>query len=173
MQLYEELLYEIKQLKHKKMSQEDLFQHCFEVACNYKDALNRRVRIYEFGSSEDEIFYFKKIKPLFNAEIEYYVFCYHVVLFKTSNLENDKEELEAYYKRQLNRMDRFRKDNKEFYNYVVAESSCADKAWFTRHNGDEENSLFDRLMGTYLAIQKFEIYISELIGAKTINNNLD
>lgn len=167
MGLYEQMLDEIKLGKRKIMNKEELFQQCFETACNYKDSLNRRVRSYDFESTDDEIFFFKKIKPLFSAEVECYVFCYHVVLFESSEIDNDKEGRDSFYKRQLNRMDRFRRDNKEFYNYVIAESTCADKAWFTRHNGDKENSLFDRLMGTYLAIQKFEVYISGLIGTSS------
>lgn len=43
-----------------------------------------------FTKIADEIFFFKNVKPLFQAEVEFYTYCYHIALVKTREIEADK-----------------------------------------------------------------------------------
>lgn len=162
-QLYEQMIAEINNKKNGITDEEERIQLCFEIAANYREKIKEAVRNYQFTSQEDEIFFFKKVKPLFTSEAEYYTYCYHIVLFKTKSMDGDANELKEFYNRQLQRKEKFRREFLVFYNYVQDESTYADKHWFTRHSHSRDSSLFDGLMGRYLAIEKFETYIKGVI----------
>lgn len=162
-QLYETMIAEIKYCKNNLANEEERIQACFEIAATYKERINEAVRNFTFTSEDDEIFFFKKIKPLFAAEVEYYTYLYHIVLFKTNEMEADKQELNAFYKRQLLRKEKFKNENPEFYEYVHQDCCTADAQWFTRKTQSKDSSLFDGLMGRYLAIEKFELYLKGVI----------
>lgn len=162
-QLYDEMLIKIKACKKNKTDDEERIQTCFEIATAYKEKVNVAVREHEFTNLCDEIFFFKTIKPLFQAEVEFYTYCYHINLFKTKEMETDKQELEDFYKRQLLKREKFRKEQPEFYEYVQEEKTHADECWFTRSFNSKDCSLFDALMGRYRAIEKFEDYLKGII----------
>lgn len=163
LQFYEEMLIEIDECKQEKRCEEERIQNCFEIAGNYKERINEAVRNFNFTNQEDEVFFFKKVKPLFTAEVEYYTYLYHIVLFKTKEMETDKHELEAFYKRQLLKREKLRKEFPAFYEYVQREQTYADAQWFTRHLNTRDCSLFDSLMGRYLAIEKFEEHLKAVM----------
>jgi hypothetical protein len=162
-QLYEQMMAEIKSIKGSIANEEERIQLCFEVASNYKEKIKESVRSYQFSNQADEIFFFKKVKPLFNAEAEYYTYRYHTVLFKTKDPDADANELSDFYKRQLLRKEKFKREFQVFYEYITNEATYADKQWFTRHSHSRDSSLFDGLMGRYLAIEKFETYVRGII----------
>ncbi|NCU06077.1 MAG: hypothetical protein GXC73_19110 [Chitinophagaceae bacterium] len=161
--LVEEMHASIKSIKKKNLSEEDCIQLCFEAATNCKEQVIALVRTYHFRTLDEEIFFFKKIKPVISAEVEYYTYRYHVVLFKTQEAENYEAELKSFYKRQLLRKEKFKNEFEDFCKYVTEDSTYADKEWFTRHSQSKDSSLFDGLMGRYLAIEKFEMYIKGLM----------
>lgn len=161
-QLYEEMLREIN-LRKQNLQEEKCIQRCFEIAGAYKDKVVAKVRDHKFTNLCDEIYFFKHVKPLFHAEVEFYTYCYHIVLFKTKEMEVDKGELRSFYNRQLQRRDKLRKEFPAFYTYVEEGQTYADQQWFTRHSSSKEASLFDSVMGRYMAIAKFEVYLKEVM----------
>jgi hypothetical protein len=165
-QLYEAMLAELKCSKNNKTAEEERIQNCFEIAGAYKDKLNQLVRHHKFLSKEEEVFFFKKIKPLFTAEVEFFTYLYHIELFKTKEIESDNYELEQFYKRQLQKRDKLRKEQPDFYHYVQEGHTSADIQWFTRKCETMDSSLFDGLMGRYLAIEKFELYLKDKMNAR-------
>jgi hypothetical protein len=162
-QLYEMMVAEIKCKKNGTANEEERIQLCFEIASNYKEKIKETVRNHQFNNQTDEIFFFKKVKPLFNAEVEYYTYRYHVVLFKTKEMDVDVNELDEFYKRQLVRKEKFKREFQAFYDYITGGATYADKQWFTRHAHSKDSSLFDGLMGRWLAIEKFETYVKGII----------
>lgn len=162
-QLYDEMLESIKACSKENTTEEERIQTCFEIAGSYKEQINDAVRNHHFTDSADEIFFFKQVKPLFQAEVEFYTYCYHIVLFKTKELEADKKELELFYKRQLVKREKLRKDHPVFYDYVENGKTSADLQWFTRGIKSKDSSMFDHLMGKYLAIEKFELYLKGIM----------
>lgn len=162
-QHYDEMLDEIKACKKEKINEEERIQTCFEIAGNYNEKLKEAVRNHDFEKSADEIYFFKHVKPLFLAEVEFYTYCYHIVLFKTKEIEADKKELENFYKRQLVKKEKLRKEHPVFFEYVKEKKTYADLQWFTRSINSRDSSLFDNLMGKYLAIEKFEDYLKRVM----------
>jgi hypothetical protein len=161
--LYEDMIAKIKECKKEMLHEEERIQACFEIASSYKERLNALVRGHEFANECDEIFFFKKVKPLFHSEVEFYTYCYHIVLFKTKEIEADKYELESFYKRQLQRNEKMRKEFPAFYAYVQEGHTHADAQWFTRHSNTLDCSLYDSLMGRYLALEKFEDHLKRVM----------
>ena len=162
-ELYEQMHEEITACKKGKVQEEERVQACFEIAGLYKEKMIAAVRNHTFESVEDEILFFKQIKPLFHAEVELYTYCYHIILFKTVEVEEDKNELKSFYQRQLLRKEKLKKENPVFYEYVQERNTYADAEWFTRHNNSRDSSLYDALMGKYLAIEKFEDYLRAMV----------
>ncbi len=166
-QLYEEMLAVIEQCKQEKTNEAERIQGCFEIAIDYKAKLMTDVRAYTFEKTTDEVCFFKKIKPLFSAEVEYYTYCYHVLLFRSNYIEPDQTEWEHFMMRQLQRMGKFKKEHQEFYLYVTAQRTDNDLIWFTRDGEGSDKSLCDGLMGTYLALKRYIEFIQMTLKASS------
>ncbi len=160
---YEDLLNDIKLCRRKGMNEQEELESCFEMATNYITQLAKDVSGYQFGSPTDEILFFKTIKPLFTAEAEYFTYCYHAVMFKDSVSEQGRTELEVFYRRQLQRRNKFSRENLAFYEYMIAGSTVNDHCWFKRLEVDPFRCLFDKQLATYVAIQKYELFIQEAL----------
>jgi hypothetical protein len=154
---------ELKQCKKNGLGEEEQIQTCFEIAGEYREMICKAVRCFAFTGKAEEIFFFKQVKPLFTAEVEFYTYVYHLALFRTKKMEQDPRELLAFYKRQLLRKDKLRKENPEFFDYTRDGSTDRDEKWFTRQVPKGDSSIYDTLMGRYLAVEKFERYINDLI----------
>lgn len=161
--LYEEMIAEIKACKQKPLQEEEQIQSCFEIAGTYKERINEAVRGYQFTEKSDEVFFFKKVKPLFTAEVDFFTYLYHIALFKTKEIEADKQELEQFYKRQLLKKEKLQKEYPAFIKYIEEDGNNADLQWFIRQGRSSDSSLFDALMGRYLAIEKFELYLKDIM----------
>jgi len=69
---------DIRAYKARGLDAEKTIQGCFEIATNYRLQLSGEAATYEFDTVADEVLFFKMIKPLYNAEIEFHTYCYHV-----------------------------------------------------------------------------------------------
>jgi hypothetical protein len=156
---YEQLLAAIHDCMQRQTSEEVKIQDCFEVAGAYREKIVQLVRSYTFSDRREEIFFFKHVKPLFTAKLEFYTYRYQLILFQTKEIEKDQDELRRFYERQLFRKAKLKKDHPGFYDYVAHERTDADEKWFTRSPGNKETSMYDVLMGKYLAILQFEEFM--------------
>ncbi len=164
-QFYEEMLQDIKLCRRKGLDVQEELESCFEMATNYITQLSKDVSGYQFGSEMDEILFFKKIKPLFTAEAEYFTYCYHAGMFKDMTGQDSPAELESFYRRQLQRRSKFSRENPAFYSYMESEGTDKDSCWFRRLPDDPARSFYDKQLATYGAIQKYELFIQEELKA--------
>lgn len=159
-QFYEEMLNDIKLCKRKGLDKQAEIECCFEIATNYVGRLAMDVKDYEFENIKEEVFFFKKLKPLFTAEAEFYTYHYHAELFK-NNVESDcQTELELFYHRQLQRMTKFSREQPVFFVYMLGEKTENDHLWFTRKPGESAVCPYDKLMATFEAIKKYEEFVA-------------
>jgi len=77
-----------------------------------------------FSNSEEEILFFKSIKPLFVAEREYYQRLYHAQLFG--------DETAVFWKHELIRMEKLLDEYSEFSFYYHHNATENDAAWFSQ-----------------------------------------
>ncbi|MGV3685056.1 MAG: RteC domain-containing protein [Daejeonella sp.] len=114
---------------------------------------------YFFGSLEEEIAFFKKIKPIFYSKYIYYIsiYNYHIKLPTGSD-----EIVKAYISLQLEDLKHFFDRNQSFYQYYRSESNHLDSFYFTRGNLDVYSEL-DDFQGDELFSTSHDYKISKLI----------
>lgn len=134
MQLYARMQQEIGQLEAVSKNEMARLEGCFSIALTYFEKIKERSASYVFRHETDEIHFFKNIKPLFRAALEYYTLLYQAVLFKPA----EKDWLVAYWLQQLKRVDRFNNRHREFYQYYMSGCTYRDAFYFTRVGNAEK-----------------------------------
>src|SRR5690349_5651569 len=133
MKIYSNLLLYLMQLDLNYIRNNDSprvkqLEECYEVVMRYWSMVRARVANYRFDSVEEEIEFFKMIKPQFTSQIEYYGFLYHLEIFRPVN----ELEQKAFYQKECSRLEKFIKENSEFYNYYKSNSTEKDATYFLR-----------------------------------------
>lgn len=95
--------------------------------------LNSFIRGYRFNSIHDEIVYFKEIKPKLVKE---YVFLSSLKSFYEKRQDLEIKQSKSF-KKEVQRLLYFIRDEKEFYGYIKKQHSHNDERYFTRltHSG--------------------------------------
>ncbi|MES2328202.1 MAG: RteC domain-containing protein [Bacteroidota bacterium] len=86
---------------------------------------------HRFDHVQDEILFFKSIKPLFTAEKEYHQRLYHAKIWQD----------DQFYGAELKRMEKLLATNVEFVSYYHNQHTYNDMAWFTQGQAPLPTSL--------------------------------
>jgi RteC protein len=129
LQLYKEMQAELRMLKRNGKNEMLRIEDCFDITRQYWNRISTRLESHSFHHSSEEIKFFKHIKPLFIAAMEYYSLQYQALLFRPSAGE---EELVLYWKQQLKRVDVFYKRHQGFYQYYTCGRTEYDHIYFAR-----------------------------------------
>jgi hypothetical protein len=129
--------------------------------------LKEFVRRYTFSSVEEEISFFKEIKPVFISQL-----VYHKVLFKIQSRLNyaGGSDVNVIYEMYLKKFDRYLRKHEQFFQYCMAGSTRYDRLYFTRKgavlqnfNRDENfTTKFDHKFGKFLGYQLVGDYIQSV-----------
>ena len=84
---------------------------------------------YTFYDREEEIRFFKVLKPQFLRQLIYYWKVFHLEADKP---QRDKEELMAWYKQKIERISHFFQESHSLYIYYRLSRSDKDECYFTR-----------------------------------------
>lgn len=175
--LYGEMQQDMKHCRRKELSRLSEVECCFQMAERYWVRLRQEVAEYEFEKIADEIKFFKVIKPLFTAEVEFYSLRYHAELFRRD--VTDVVELERFWNRERLRPEKFAAEHAEFYAYYKGGSSSSDELYFVRRNSDLSNfprakvydldqgatTSHDGLVSTIMALERYMNFIDKEIEA--------
>lgn len=85
-------------------------EQCFQLANLHWNKVKKKLNTYRFKNEENEIEFFKTIKPRFTSEIEYYSFLYHSLIFEPDGTDAAID----FWSREYGRLQRFEEDNKSF-----------------------------------------------------------
>lgn len=104
-----------------------------QTASNFLSLLKEKVLDYSFASPEEEIHFFKVIKPKFSSLLIFYS--------NVERLEIDKPEggvlhLKEYYESELKTIKRFFDGNRQIYSYYRSEDDDLDRQLFLRGVSD-------------------------------------
>lgn len=104
-----------------------------QTASNFLSLLKEKVLDYSFASPEEEIHFFKVIKPKFSSLLIFYS--------NVERLEIDKPEggvlhLKDYYESELKTIKRFFEGNRQIYAYYRSEDDDLDRQLFLRGVSD-------------------------------------
>jgi hypothetical protein len=143
-------------------------QQCYETAQRYWISLQIKMVAQGFGSAEEEIRFFKEVKPLFTSEIEYYNLVYRLEFFKPVG----RSELAAHIQKEQSRLQSFIDSNRQFYQYYKSGQTHLDKNYFLR-SAKVDQTLFshkssldpaaytshDQLVSNLLTLEKYDCYL--------------
>ena len=144
---------------------------CFQISARYWAELRKEIVHRGFANKEEEIEFFKRIKPQFMSEIEYYGLCYHGQLYQAASAGHD--DLLKFWHRELEREEKFKTENALFYLYYKKGATHHDKKYFTRqkketgkcpgtklHDIDEAVATsHDHLVTSIMALEKYTPYV--------------
>ena len=136
-------------------------ERCFHICEQYWALICKEMEGYAFPSAREEIRFYKHIKPIFVSEARYYRLLYHLLLFGPSG---ETGQLKDFQLRELQRFDKFVRDNKEFYEYYKSGCTERDEEWF-RKTAEEEGEApqYDILAGELLAMEKYADHLKKQI----------
>lgn len=116
-------------------------EECFIIAGNYWSELRSAVSDYKFATDEEEILFFKTVKPLFTSELEYFSLLYHSFLFCPFDPERQKH----FWEREGRRLQEFEEKHPCFLNYHRSKRTDEDHLYYLRKNDSHE--MDDELRG--------------------------
>lgn len=107
---YRQMKKELTQSQKSNASFERKVESCFAIAYRFWATIKRKVSKYQFENDDEEIEFFKIVKPKFTSEIEFYTLLYHCVLFQPT------EPFSAvnFWKLEFSRLQKFEEDNQLF-----------------------------------------------------------
>lgn len=91
-----------------------------------------------FKSKQEEIYFFKEIKPLFTSKRIYHNLVYRI---ETKKPSGSSRILKKYYNNELEKLKRYFDDNLDFYKYYRTKSTYLDYKYFLRGTFDVKQSL--------------------------------
>lgn len=137
---------------------------CYEKCTNFirKELKVIRKEILEegFKNQNEEIYFFKQIKPKIVAWLIYYIELYKVEIKKPQVNDDLQKE---FYRKLITQFQTYFADNRDFYSYFRGNANFSDKQYFLRNkktvkiNSDCFNSYLDDEFSTNkdVAIAKF------------------
>ena len=133
--LYKDLELQLENTWRNQNSVLYLAQQSVRVTKNIIEQLKEIVGVYRFEKEEDEIFFFKEVKPLFYSKLIYYVDIFRIELRRPTG---SNKTVENYIYNELNRLKSFFENHLPFYEYYRSGLSHLDKEYFLRgkHNID-------------------------------------
>lgn len=126
--------------------------------------LKKFIHEYVFQDQQEEICFFKEIKPHFLSSYLYYN---KLFLIKLKTSFNDPENRKNYYLRILKKLRAFQTKNSGFYQYWLIGSSHLDEKYFTRAANQSVNlnldphfsTGYDLLLSRLMANDKLRDYL--------------
>ncbi len=165
--LLKDLESEIERLKNEKTNY--LFQ-VIELIENNLEHLKIYVQTNEFKSDQEEIYFFKYLKPRFCSLLIFYL---KINDFQTNKPIGDFEQKKNYIEDHLNRINIHFNKNRSFYNYIINDNVNFDEVFFIRINAKRNLTYesfnsdldfrfctgYDQQVSMYIASKKMEEYL--------------
>ncbi len=130
-----------EQLNFINLEIDDPIEQCekaIEIIVLTVENLKTQISIKKFKSQEEEIKFFKEIKPQFTSKLIYYNKIYKI---ETKKPRGGRRVVKRYYREELQKLKRFFDYELEFYKYYRTGSAYLDYKYFVRGNFDIKLSL--------------------------------
>jgi hypothetical protein len=136
---------------------------------SYIEQLKQFIEANEFKSNQEEIFYFKELKPQFCALLIYY---FRVHDYQINTPIGSSSEKQTHIKKQLNNLTLDFTKHRSFYLYIISEETHLDEKYFLRENAKKNLSFetystdfdfryctgFDQQVAMLIAHKKLEYF---------------
>ncbi|HEX6180555.1 MAG TPA: RteC domain-containing protein [Chitinophagaceae bacterium] len=134
-ELYHELLSEVYQCRRLDLTPSGRIAFCFKISVDYWNKLRLYAKDHGFANEDDEIWFFKTIKPKFTALIEYYTLVYNAELFMPRLRTDDAQ---AFWKKEADKVKNFYGNHSDFCAYYKSGCTESDHLYFLRCNLNEK-----------------------------------
>lgn len=176
MTIYRQMQTELMQCNQTGSCMRKMIENSFIITNLHWNQVKQKLRAYRFKKEEQEIQFFKDIKPEFTSEIEYYCLLYNSILFEPF------ETLPAYnfWSRESLRLQKFEKDNREFLRcfhnahctkspYYFLRRHCLLKSIQEMKYYDAQGTFTngDHLLATLLALKRYHQYVTLKLPVKS------
>jgi hypothetical protein len=155
---YEALLNELETCKNHQPFAMAEIECSFNLAQKFWSRVQADLENHDFISRDEEIEFYKEIKPLFKSQIEYYNLLYQAEILKPTE---NTAELKEFWAREQMKLDKFINENAVFYAYYQSAATHRDYEYFLTAVQDDDSRIrvyADDLIATLLALEKFSIY---------------
>ena len=167
-QLYRAMQAEISRSMQQPIPEKERIEKCFWIARDYGKKLKELIKNNDFADENEEISFFRNIKPQFVCYIEYFL----MVCEALSIVPVKREAAIAFWKVEKERFRSFRGNYESFFIYYESGQHESDKTYFLRENNDlrfmpnlhifdtdiDWCTSHDRLLRNYLAYKEYEEY---------------
>jgi len=156
---------EIACCKLKEAEMRPQVERCFHAAEHYWSLLAKKMDGYQFSNASEEIKFYKHVKPLFISEIKFYRLLYHLILFEPVE---KPDQIKDFQLREMQRFDKFVRDNQEFCDYYKSGCTDRDEEFFRKKPEDDDQRQlpqYDIIASTFIAMEKYADHIKKLIYA--------
>jgi hypothetical protein len=148
---------------------------CFQESYNATERLVRQTLEHGFDNLEEEIYFFKVMKPKFSAQMILYRLLYHNILFAPK--EDIRSTIE-FWKREGERLSKYITENQAFYNYWKSGCREKDAEYFVLCEKKEAlletttvsnilyqtkeamNSSYDNQVAAFMALEKYVAFVN-------------
>jgi hypothetical protein len=127
--LYHALEKELYVVSHQTTSESERLRAAVKLCRKAMSILKRFISSYFFSTIDEEIHFFKEIKPLFYGQYIYYISVYN---FQIKKPVGSKDDLSLYIASELDTLKRFFDQNQSFFQYYRMRGSHFDNFYFTR-----------------------------------------
>lgn len=131
--LYQELEEQLNQIETQQEELLNKTESAISLVQHYLNRLKEHIHKYKFISTQEEIMFFKEIKPRFFCRLIYFVKVHHIHLKRPAG---GNQPLKKYLQKQLSNLNRYFENNQEFYQYYRTSSTYLDNRYFIRGNHD-------------------------------------
>ena len=158
-QLYENLVQGIDECEKQHTDFRQHIECCFHICESTNQLVDKQLASATFRSEEEEIIFFKHIRPKFSSLVEFYSIIYRAELFLPEG-QNAKMQ---FWKNELQRAENFFDFNKEFYQYIKDGETFRDKEYFLRSSEESAgaNSLIAQITARELYVELLKKKIGE------------
>ena len=144
LELYQELLNEIDKCAQENAAKtEKQFEASFAVSVRYYEKLKRLALQNGFANTQEEIEFFRNIKPRFTAFIEFSVIATEALWF----IENSLSCPRQFWKEEMDKYGRFCERHHSFIEYYTTGQTHLDETYFLRATAeatsDFQSQVFD------------------------------
>ena len=185
--LLKELSKELDDCWRNDLPEVKRFENCFWIADKFCKNIERQVLQKGFANEDEEIRFFKEIKPQFAALVEFFVIATEALWFVGSEVVCSK----AFWKEETDKYKRFRERQHPFVSYYEAGETHLDAEFFLKASEDSisevQSILFDEshhmhsrkdwLVRSYLANKMYHGFAQEKLktieSAKQQGNDLE
>ncbi|WP_313156017.1 RteC domain-containing protein [Sphingobacterium multivorum] len=142
--LHQELRQQLHELDYEGISGLEYYKKAHQISCSILRRLRSALTGYKFKHPEEEIEFFKTIKPRLHAEVLFYIECYRMEL--NSPTIRDKKAQLSYLKQLSIHYSQLLNQNSLLKLYFVTERNEEDRLLFLRSSNINSFIPFDPLL---------------------------